>query len=416
MTKKHILSLRILNTEQLESGRESNVTFQSAGGAIGSHVENKWSIQDLEQQIQPIHCNIIFNEDGYCFSAIAPHVFINNLDAYKQRAVIKLQSGDIIQLCDLKIRVYLSLEETVIDPLSIHPESLVSPYSDHLHEIMDKPIHPAGSSLFGPTATASERKDIDPLAVLDKESLSPLKNAIDADPLANTVPFSNFHSEEQLMDEQFLDLPKIHTQFDDNDNPSTVSLSPLLKGVGADIRLQNSQDVYNFMAEMGLSLRRTIEGLMKLHHTQNLFERKQLLPIEDNPLKLNLSYEKTINTMYGEDSSPVHLAPSSAIEESLNNICLHNKANQIATLEALGALLTAFSPENLSKRFLRYRRASEPQKPDNAWFWQMYRNYYQELVSDRQHGLDKLFKEVYEQTYDYELRRLQREELASTKG
>jgi len=40
----------------------------------------------------------------------------------------------------------------------------------------------------------------------------------------------------------------------------------------------------------------------------------------------------------------------------------------------------------------------------------MYNNYYEELTSNRQHGFEKLFNEVYQHTYDYEIRRLQLED------
>lgn len=414
MTEKYILSLRVLNTEQLESGKESSTSFNEMGGAIGSHPDNQWSIQDLQKHVNPVHANVILDEEGFCLSALSPYVFVNNADIYKKKLVVKLQSDDIIQLCDLKIRVFLSNTKNSVDPLTVRPETLVSTYSDHLKEIMDRPHQPSIMNKFHETESQAEKQHLDPLAMLDKETLSPL-NAVSDESFDNSLSLSHFYAEEQMIDDQFLDLPEITTDFNDKNNnkPSNVSLSPLLKGIGADIRLNNSQEIYDFMAEMGASLKKAIEGLLELHQTQNLFERKQLLPIEDNPLKLNLSYAQTINTLYGEESCPVHLAPSAAIEESLTNIRLHNSASQTATLQALQSLLQAFSPESLSKRFVRYRRASELKKPDDAWLWQMYRNYYQELVSNRQHGLKKLFQEVYEQTYDYELRRLQHTELTS---
>lgn len=36
---------------------------------------------------------------------------------------------------------------------------------------------------------------------------------------------------------------------------------------------------------------------------------RNLQPIEDNPLRLGLSYEETIRTLYDADKSVVHLLP-----------------------------------------------------------------------------------------------------------
>ncbi len=60
--------------------------------------------------------------------------------------------------------------------------------------------------------------------------------------------------------------------------------------------------------------------------------------------------------------------------------------------------------------FAQYRRSHElRQKMDNAWAWQMYSNYYDELASSRQQGFEMLFNEVYAQVYDRVLREKQRE-------
>lgn len=68
-------------------------------------------------------------------------------------------------------------------------------------------------------------------------------------------------------------------------------------------------------------------------------------------------------------------------------------------------MLDAFSPGNLMRRFAQYRRSHElRQKMDNAWAWQMYSNYYDELASSRQQGFEMLFNEVYAQVYDRVLR------------
>ncbi|MCV5349336.1 type VI secretion system-associated FHA domain protein TagH, partial [Escherichia coli] len=65
---------------------------------------------------------------------------------------------------------------------------------------------------------------------------------------------------------------------------------------------------------------------------------------------------------------------------------------------------------NLMRRFAQYRRSHElRQKMDNAWAWQMYSNYYDELASSRQQGFEMLFNEVYAQVYDRVLREKQRE-------
>lgn len=185
---------------------------------------------------------------------------------------------------------------------------------------------------------------------------------------------------------------------------------PMLAGLGVDVgNHSDMEEMQSLSAEMGATLRICIQGLLDLH-TQVKDSRygmmhRSLQPIEDNPLRLGLSYEETIRTMFDEEKSAVHLSAASSVEESLRMIKIHNEAVQYATNTALGQILKALSPDSLLKRFNRYSR-----KPmldfdeDKSWAWDMYGKYYQELTSNRQQGFEKLFWEIFEQSYDKKVR------------
>ena len=176
------------------------------------------------------------------------------------------------------------------------------------------------------------------------------------------------------------------------------------------LTLHNSQDADEFLEEAGRALLAAIKGLLSLQQQQNSLSDKHLRPLEDNPLRLDMDYPTALNVMFAEGKSPVHLAAPAAIAESLRNIRHHEEANRAAIVEALRVMLDAFSPGNLMRRFAQYRRSHElRQKMDNAWAWQMYSNYYDELASSRQQGFEMLFNEVYAQVYDRVLREKQRE-------
>ena len=170
------------------------------------------------------------------------------------------------------------------------------------------------------------------------------------------------------------------------------------------IPLQNSQDINDILGEVGKTLKVAIDGLLALQQEQNSLSDKHLRPIEDNPLRLNLDYSSTMDILFGNQKSPVHLSAPAAVSESLNNLLIHNEANKVAILSALTAILQAFSPAVLLSRFENYRRSNETKEKNAAWAWEMYENYYQELTSTRQKGFEKLFWEVYAQAYDKSLR------------
>lgn len=204
-----------------------------------------------------------------------------------------------------------------------------------------------------------------------------------------------------------------HNLPDREQNHDHNVVTPMIRGLGVPIQnVQDSAKVDAVAEEMGATLKAVIEGLLNLH--QHVGEsrfgimNKNLQPIEDNPLRLGLSYQETVQTLFDDKRSAVHLCAPAAIEETLRNVKNHNDAAQTATSLALNQILHAFSPEVLLTRFLAYRRQGQaiPESQD-AWAWQMYQSYYRELTSNRQNGFEKLFWEIFEQAYDKQIREKQ---------
>ncbi|HAS6172271.1 TPA: type VI secretion system-associated FHA domain protein TagH [Vibrio vulnificus] len=229
------------------------------------------------------------------------------------------------------------------------------------------------------------------------------------------------------MDEKVLDLleeevaksfqPKMENSTNNISNNQTNHLvtGPILEGLGVDLNNGNDLARMHMLSfELGESLQACVRGLLDLYLQVNESRfgtlNRNLQPIEDNPLRLGLSYEDTIRTLYDNDKSVVHLSAPAAIEESLKNLRDHNEAMQFATSEALQQILNAFSPQIMLRRFKNYKRSSDTtQSSNDAWAWNMYCSYYQELTSNRQRGFEKLFWEIFEQAYDRKIREKQLE-------
>ncbi len=204
--------------------------------------------------------------------------------------------------------------------------------------------------------------------------------------------------------------PAVKTSSNEENSVSHLVSGPILHGLGINIsQFSDMHRMQQLSHEFGESIQACIRGLIALHNQMQIGRygslNTTLQPIEDNPLRLGLGYEETVRTMYDTEKSVVHLSAPAAIAESLQNISLHNSVAHAATSEALSRLLEAFSPQVLMKRFQRYRRSTENSALSNeAWAWEMYCNYYQELTSHRQNGFEKLFWEIFEQSFDTQIR------------
>lgn len=412
------LSLRVLNSEQLESGRSASCLFSAQGGTVGSSESHLWSVQDQQGNIHPSQFSVQWRDGAFCLQVLAEPVQINNAALTSQSSLIRLQQGDQIKAGNLSIKIHISFSDADrVDPSTVSPESLVSSYSNPLDAMMEGAVAQkavfADDNSIAPTIQHSFSDD--PLRVLDSESLTTLKQQVEADDTEQLLPPDHFQSPPfatpisdnrgSVMDQEFLDLPGITSdrQYADMD-VDHVAITPLMRGLDAQLPLHDSQQANDFLQEMGKTMKAAIEGLLALQREQHGLRDKQLRPIEDNPLRLNMDYDTTMQVMFSDQKSPVHLSAPAAVSESLHNLQLHYQANREAISAALDTMLEAFSPDQLLRRFSHYRRSNEVRNKDAAWAWEMYTNYYRELASSRQQGFEKLFREVYEQAYDRALR------------
>lgn len=191
---------------------------------------------------------------------------------------------------------------------------------------------------------------------------------------------------------------------------SPQAAAALLQGMGIaldDLDIQASQVL---LREAGQALGAAIRGIAALYGASDEAQARMamnaltLQPIEDNPLRLGQSYPDTMRALFSSKRSVVHLSPVAAVEESMAQLKLHQAAVIKGIESGLEALLHAFSPELLLRRFRRYRPDQPLDGDAGDWAWRMYAHYYEELSSARQRGFEKLFWEIFAQAYDRALR------------
>ncbi|RJT46515.1 type VI secretion system-associated FHA domain protein TagH [Rahnella woolbedingensis] len=428
------LSLQVMNGNELESGRAAKCLFTTEGGEIGHAQTNYWSVQDRQHSIEEKACAVRWHDGTFCLHVFTQNLRINQATVPANSGLIRLRQGDEIFIGSLCMKAQFHLgEATGYDTQNATPETIVMNRDMLTETLLNTDGQPsyhnnAPHREIAPTLVNSFSQD--PLAALQKETLTTHHATFSAFDDTSELQYSHRparvapgsdHLPKGGIDNNFMDLPEIHTHDDyepeNHDHNMThrhVAITPLMRGLGHALPLQNSQDADDFLEEIGRTLQAAVRGLLELQFQQNSLSDKHLRPLEDNPLRLSLNYETALNVLFAEQKSPVHLSAPAAVSESLRNIKHHNQANQTAIVEALGMMLDALSPAQLIQRFAQYRRSNEQrQEINDAWAWRMYCNYYEELASSRQLGFEKLFNEVYAQVYDRVLRQASREPNAS---
>nr|WP_298378825.1 type VI secretion system-associated FHA domain protein TagH [uncultured Halomonas sp.] len=447
----HAITLVVTNSHRLEGRSTSSQVFYAEGGLLGSGSGDHWLLQDRQGQIRPGHAEIRLQDGRFCLIDRSGHTFVNQatLPIGKDRRVA-LREGDELLIGDYRLRVHYG-DRQAVQPGAQPLDALITEEQEMLdsNELpMRRPTakrHDDPLDALGDTNPHTGQKD--PLRVLapgagftdnaadnDTALIEPLTANACAD--LTVSHFQDRHQsamrlpaikrqEEYAMDERLLnDLERsVGEQLEDRWQDSTtavitnhanhVSTAPLLRALGGELHFRDSEEQQAFLEEAGHTLRATIEGLLNLHREQDNnrypLRDRHLQPIEDNPLRLEQSYDETLSTLFSAQRSPVHLSAPAAVSECLDHQRQHQAAIEEAIGQALSSILDAFSPDALLKRFHAYRRTHRPQEEEGGWAWDMYRHYYQELNSGRQRGFEKLFWEVFEQAYDHSVRRQQRE-------
>lgn len=401
------LSLVVLNSEQLDGSQQVQYRFDETGGTLGASEQDDWQLRDRLGAVLPAHARIELHDGRFCLCDLSGQTYINGATSPIGRArKVHLEQGDELIVGPFRLRAYLgavSPEQSLQQVLGTRSAEQLDEWlaGDEPARTMDDPRTLAADPLL---ALQQERAASAPLA--DTRLQAQLHSQPDTDPVS-LAPFS---AVENTMNQEFLDMPNIETHPDYQpslDGVDHVALTPLMRGLGQSLQLQDTQQAHDMLEEMGKTVRAMVEGLLQLQQEQAALADKHLRPIEDNPLRLGLDYDETLAVLFAEQKSPVHLSAPAAVAESLHNVRIHHVANQQAIGAALDSILQAFSPQALLGRFEHYRRSGAPGVADEGWAWNMYQHYYRELTSARQQGFDKLFHQVYAQAYDQAVRQQQ---------
>lgn len=424
------LHCSIMNPQILETGLEPVHIFSNNGGRIGSDQNNEWVLTDQSNNIYAVHCRITIEDYNFCLTSLSGNTYVNDSDlALVQNKPAMLTTNDVVTIGTYKIRIQIMDSDETLDspryqrrdlsaffPGDMDSAQLVPGNDTYSHgEVLNKtdPLLALSNSYRSEENSLLQRDKHD-------QSLWNKQGSAHTDYQYNLgAAITNSPSRSQNiptgLDASLSELENISTypSYDAAAYSDHLATGPLLRGLGVGLSHSDHSGEMQYVAqEIGASLKESISGLLKLHKQVNKSRyglmNKNFQPIEDNPLRLGLSYEETVKLMYDSEVSPVHLSPPAAINESLDMIYNHQEAMHEAISEALTQVLHAFSPEALTRRFNYYRLARNvPETDRETWAWKMYKSYYSELVSNRQAGFQKLFWEIFDQVYDKKMRDLQ---------
>jgi len=424
----HNLKLVVSNPTQVASGSTREHIFGVAGGSIGSAESDTWRLSSHRTGAAHGHAEVRFVDGVFCLIDRSGRTYINSATQPVGRGRrARLKSGDVITVGRYQLRAEvfdrpqaaagLEEEREDLSLVDVEEGDLVRAENRQARVVGDEPMQELKAA---PGEAISE----DPMQAWrtvgkgdeSAQSQQATSTALVTDEYRENRDVAIGLPIRQGGKDRMSDNRSKAAETDSPDQSRNhISGAPLMRGMESHLSFEDSDDLRLFLEEAGQTLKATVEGLLELHQGEDSRHqalRTRLQPIEDNPLRLGGDYSDTVQTLFASQRSPVHLSAPAAVSESLRGLHHHQLATRAAISEGLEAILHAFSPQALLRRFHGYRRGLKTDEPEGAWAWEMYQHYYQELSSSRQQGFERLFQEVFEQAYDQQLRQLQREDLS----
>ena len=433
MNENPQLFLRVNNPQALEHGSLPDFRPSQRSATIGSQGAD-WQLHDSAGGVAASHAAIRWMDGRYVLVDLCGQTYINaHQDPLGHLQIVALCDGDLLTIGKYKISVHLDA------PLDTQAYG-----ADHLREINVGQllgINTAGDLLQRPPMRLHTEKNATPPPDLTLNqftgqqgqfnSTDPLDhlNPINPEPAQpvglETIPLrlsTDYVADYTGTTRESVALASHPTgnnimALDPIQPPATgmatdthLASTPLFNALGVPLDGIDTAQAHQLIQEAGRTLRTTIQALLQLYQAdrdnplQLSLLGRSYQAIEDNPLRMNLEYEDTVQALFSGQRSRVHLTPERAIEESMDNINKSQQAIVSAIQESLQHILQALSPDHLATRFADYQRNQTGQAATDADNWQLYRDYFNELTSHRQSGLEKMFWEVFSQTYDRHMR------------
>ncbi len=437
--------LVVANPQALQHGSTPRHRFDLNGGTIGSHGAS-WTLVDKAGRVLALHCEIRHSDDAFCVIDRSGFTRVNDArDPLGVMVGARLSDADVLHIGPYRVTVHLDdalhampdasrhlAQYDVSEILNAHRAAMDDLPADRYPFDQARGTHGADAAFQALAAARDSRTDLDPLRALDaaeKPSFAP-PSPLDAGnargaALAPTQPdlastryvavagspkitsgdFSMSQSREPTLTDPGWTAPAAPSFGD-----SAQAALALLQGMDVALDDMDAQAGRALLVEAGQALGAAIRGIAALYDATEpqvsrlAMNTLTLQPIEDNPLRLGQGYPDTVRALFSRERSVVHLSPKAAVEETMTQFKGHQAAIIKGIEAGLDALLQAFSPEVLVKRFCRYGNEDSAHAGSNDWAWRMYTHYYEELRSARQRGFEKLFWEVFAQSYERAVR------------
>lgn len=171
----------------------------------------------------------------------------------------------------------------------------------------------------------------------------------------------------------------------------------------------------------GQVIREAVKGLMQVLGSRNSIKNEfrmsvtTIQPVENNPLKFSANVDDALENMFLKRGD-AYLGPVESVREGFESVAEHQIAIIAGIRAAFKSVIERFEPSGLEARFQKQRKGMLIPGNQKARNWDMYTDYYSELMGDLDRSFQYLFGDEFVQAYEDQLRKLALAKKATSKS
>lgn len=162
---------------------------------------------------------------------------------------------------------------------------------------------------------------------------------------------------------------------------------------------------------VGEVVREMISGLMQVLGSRSSIKNEfrmnvtTIQPVENNPLKFSANIDDALENMFLKKGN-AYKKPVEAVREGFDGIAEHQVAIVAGIRAAFKGVVERFDPVLLDARFSRQNKGGLIPGSQKAKNWELYLDYYNELVGDIDNTFQFLFGDDFVRAYEDQLQKL----------
>jgi len=380
------LRLRIVSEQRRSLGDRGSFVLGAAGGTIGRSADNDWVLPDPLRYLSAHHARISFREGHYFLEDVSTNGSYVNDSAQPMGKTRPhpLQNGDLLRLGEYHIAVAVETESIGV-PTQINALHTVGRVAQtdigaalNLDELLVMEETPAAVSAPHPIAGAQSILSDEPSDSSIGRRIARLAKAV-----SRTTARNGANGAAPL--------------------DAQTGLEAFCRGAGVDVAKLPAEANTRLLHLTGQLLREALVGLKDLdrarNETRNRFRIEiPLDPDDPRPSLTRLTVEELMIALFNQHETRSTDAVL-WLREALSAAKEHEAGVTQSMRRAFVEFLDRLDPAELEARFERAARRGNAKSSDRAQYWELYTEFYRNLIEMPADHLPHTFVEAFATAY-----------------